>query len=233
MIYKKELQAWAAYGVTTWSSSVPTIRGLNTFVLLDQAVEMPTRFAYGHRMGATAFASAPGFYQRLGNLARHGTPYLWFNGVAGQSMDSSFPRHCSSLKVDEKIKSRENCRKMDGPQLQLLYAVVKAGHRSTNTHVAGDGAVDYYLDVIEKASKDAGMTLEEIRAKRNVIDHCAISPRPDQIERAKKLNIMWSCAPRFIESAADVSRDYGEKYAHEWIAPIQNILRAVEKSLWK
>jgi len=226
VIYKKELQAWAAYGVTTWSSSVPTIRGLDAFALMDKRGDMPIRFAYGHRMGAAAFAFAPDFYRRLGNLTGHGTDYLWFNGVAGQSMDSSYPRHCSSLKAEEKVKSREKCRKLDGPQLQMLYAAVKAGHRSTNTHVYGDGAVDYYFDVIEKASKDADMTLEDIRAKRHVIDHCGMSPRPDQIERAKKLNITWSCAPKYIEDAADISRDYGEKYAHEWNVPIQNILRA-------
>ncbi|MBI4488221.1 MAG: amidohydrolase family protein [Deltaproteobacteria bacterium] len=225
-IYKKELQAWAALGVTTWSSSVPTAKVFSGFALLDRAGEMPIRFAYGHRMGAAGFAQVPEFYKRLGDMAGHGTDYLWFNGVAGQSMDGSYPRPCTSLKVDAKIKSREQCRKWEGLELQTIYAAVKAGHRITNTHVYGDAAVDYFLDVIEKGSKEVGMAEEEIRAKRHVIDHCGMSPRPDQIERGKKLSVIWSCAPRYIEDAADVSRDYGEKYAHEWNTPIQNILKA-------
>jgi predicted amidohydrolase YtcJ len=53
-----------------------------------------------------------------------------------------------------------------------------------------------------------------------------MSPRADQIERGKKLNIIWSCAPRYLEDAADISRDYGEKYAHEMNVPLQSILRA-------
>jgi len=225
-IYKKELQAWASLGVTTWSSSLPTAKVMSGFVLLDRAGEMPIRFAYGHRMGAAGFAQAPEFYKRLGDMAGHGTDYLWFNGVAGQSMDGSYPRPCTSLKVDAKIKSREQCRDWEGPEVQTLYAAVRAGHRITNTHVYGDGAVDYFLDVIEKGSKEVGITEEEIRAKRHVVDHCGMSPRPDQIERGKKLNVIWSCAPRYIEDAADISRDYGENYAHEWNTPIQNILKA-------
>ena len=90
----------------------------------------------------------------------------------------------------------------------------------------GDGAVDKFLDLIEKASAEAGISADEIRAKKHNIDHCGMSPRPDQIERGKKLDIIWSCAPRYIEDAADISRDYGEKYAHEMNAPIQNILKA-------
>jgi len=56
-IYKKELQTWAAQGVTTWSSSLPTAKIFNGFALLDQAGDMPIRFAYSHRMGAAGFGS--------------------------------------------------------------------------------------------------------------------------------------------------------------------------------
>jgi hypothetical protein len=107
-----------------------------------------------------------------------------------------------------------------------MRAAVQAGQRISGTHVYGDGAVDKFLDLIEKASAEAGITTDEIRARKHNIDHCGMSPRPDQIERGKKLDIIWSCAPRYLEDAADISRDYGEKYAHEMNVPIQNILRA-------
>lgn len=223
-IYKKELQAWAAHGVTTWSSSLPTAKIFSGFVVLDQAGEMPIRFAYSHRMGAAGFSQAAEFYKRLGNIAGHGTDYLWAIGVSLSAVDSSYPRHCTTINTRESVKSREICQAE--AQYKIMRAAVQAGHRISGTHVYGDGAVDKFLDVIEKASAAAGLSLDEIRARNHNIDHCGMSPRPDQIERGKKLNIIWSCAPRYVEDAADISRDYGEKYAHELNVPIQNILRA-------
>ena len=223
-VYKKELQAWAAQGVTTWSSSLPTAKAMSGFTTLDRAGEMPIRFAYSHRMGASGSAQPEEFYKRSGDIHGHGTDYLWMIGVALGSLDSSYPRHCTTIDAPEKIKSRERCEA--GRDYKVMRAAVQAGHRISGTHVYGDGVVDKYLEVLEKASLEAGMTLDQIRAKKHNIDHCGMSPRPDQIERGKKLNIIWSCAPRYIEDAMDISRDYGEKYAHELNAPIQTILRA-------
>ena len=223
-IYKKELQAWSALGVTTWSSSLPTAKVFDGFAVLDRAGEMPIRFAYSHRMGAAGFAHAAEFYKRLGNNVGHGTNYLWTIGVSLSALDSSYPRHCTTVKARDEIKSREICEA--DAQYKIMRAAVQAGQRISGTHVYGDGAVDKFLDLIEKASAEAGISADEIRAKKHNIDHCGMSPRPDQIERGKKLDIIWSCAPRYIEDAADISRDYGEKYAHEMNAPIQNILKA-------
>jgi predicted amidohydrolase YtcJ len=223
-VYKKELQAWAAQGVTTWSSSLPTAKAMSGFTTLDRAGEMPIRFAYSHRMGASGSAQPDEFYKRSGDTHGHGTDYLWMIGVALGSLDSSYPRHCTTIDAPEKIKTRERCEA--DRDYKVMRAAVQAGHRISGTHVYGDGVVDKYLDTLEKASLEAGMTLDQIRAKKHNIDHCGMSPRPDQIERGKKLNIIWSCAPRYIEDAMDISRDYGEKYAHELNAPIQTILRA-------
>jgi len=223
-IYQKEMQAWAALGVTTWSSSLPTAKVFRGFSLLDRAGEMPIRFAYSHRMGAAGFSQADEFYKRLGDIYGHGTDFLWTIGVSLSSLDSSYPRHCTTIKAEGRVKSRERCEAE--AEYRIMRAAIQAGHRISGTHVYGDGAVDRFLDMIEKASREGGLTPDEIRARRHNIDHCGMSPRPDQIERAKKLNVIWSCAPRYIEDAADISRDYGEKYAHELNAPIQNILKA-------
>jgi predicted amidohydrolase YtcJ len=222
-IYKKELQAWGAQGVTTWSSSLPTAKVFNAFVWLDNHGELPIRFAYSHRMGA----AGPGgieFYKRVGNIAGHGTDYLWTIGVSLSALDSSYPRQCTTIDARPEIKTREKCE-AEG-EYKIMSAAVQAGQRISGTHVYGDGAVDRYLDVIEKASAEAGLSADDIRARRHNIDHCGMSPRADQVERGKKLNIIWSCAPRYLEDAADISRDYGEKYAHEMSAPVQTILRS-------
>ncbi len=224
VVYKKELQAWAAHGVTTWSSFLPTAKVMSGFVLLDRAGEMPIRFAYSHQMGSAGFPQAAGFYERLGNIAGHGTDYLWTIGVALSPLDGSYPEHCTSIQAAERVKSREKCEAH--AQYRIMRAAVRAGLRSPGTHAYGEGSVDKFLDIIETASAEAGLSLEEIRSKNHVIDHCGMSPRPDQIERAKKFNVIWSCAPRYIEIAEHISKEYGERYAHEWNAPIQTILRA-------
>jgi hypothetical protein len=60
--YKKVLQEWASYGVTTWSSSVEPLITLPVFREMDRRGEMPIRFGFSHSVGVTALPSAPQFY---------------------------------------------------------------------------------------------------------------------------------------------------------------------------
>jgi predicted amidohydrolase YtcJ len=80
------------------------------------------------------------------------------------------------------------------------------------------------LNVIEQASKDAGMTPEQIRAHRHAYDHMAMNPRPDQIQRLKQLGMMvggWNLAI-WEGSAEQIYKNYGEK-AVEWMQPRKNL----------
>ena len=80
------------------------------------------------------------------------------------------------------------------------------------------------MDIIEKASAEAGFTAEQIKAKRHVIDHCMMNPSQPQIVRSVKLGIMWSCAPKYsVNSGARVNRDYGEVAAHTLVTPVKTI----------
>ena len=83
---------------------------------------------------------------------------------------------------------------------------------------------------MRKGSARAGYTLDQIRAKGHAIDHCTLNPRPDQIPRLQKLNIMMSCAPKYIEESPRVLRDYGEKYL-AWVAPVKSLLDANVKTV--
>ena len=87
---------------------------------------MPIRFAYSHRMGAAGFAhTAAEFYKRLGNNVGHGTNYLWTIGVSLSALDSSYPRHCTTVKARDEIKSREICEA--DAQYKIMRAAVQAG----------------------------------------------------------------------------------------------------------
>ncbi|HWP56854.1 MAG TPA: amidohydrolase family protein [Candidatus Acidoferrales bacterium] len=230
-IYRKELYEWAGYGITTWSSSLSAVNNLNALTLLERRGELPIRLAWGHAHGVS-MATGPEHYRRLGNLLNSGSDYLWNNGVGVVSVDGSYPEICTTIQAQERIKSREICRLTpDSGRQNMLYSMVKAGHRISNIHVAGDSSVDRVIDTIERASQEAGFTLDQIRAKRHSIDHCVMNPRPDQYERLKKLNMYASCAPKYIENVAPrILRDYGEEYL-KWNVPVKSLTAAGVKTV--
>ncbi|MGH7771503.1 MAG: amidohydrolase [Candidatus Binatia bacterium] len=232
-IYLKELETWGAAGITTWSSSLGS-EAISAFHYMDSKGMMPIRLAYTNEAGYRDNIYAESFVARFGNLIGHGTDSFWLIGISSGSTDSSYPGVCTTLSPDPKVKAREDCRlTLDNVRGRAAWAAVKAGLRIAGTHSAGDKATDVLLDIIEKASQEAGFSLEKIREKMHVIDHCTMNPRPDQIERAKKLNIMWSCAPKYLLRAERVMRDYGEEAAHQWILPVKGILDAGGRVTWE
>ena len=80
-------------------------------------------------------------------------------------------------------------------------------------HTGGDKDIDYYMDAIEQASQRAGLTLEEIRAKRHAFDHGSGGPRPDQIPRMKNLGMMASQNNTYLwgDTAAQKAERYGDR----------------------
>jgi predicted amidohydrolase YtcJ len=58
-----------------------------------------------------------------------------------------------------------------------------------------------------------------------------MNPRPDQMPRLKKLGILVSCAPKYIENTSpEVLQDYGEKYL-SWIVPAKSLIEAGVKTV--
>jgi predicted amidohydrolase YtcJ len=221
--FKKEMERYATFGVTTYSSSMTPVTFLSVFREMDRKGDMPIRFAFSQTVGVTSFPHAAAFYQRLGDITGLGTEYLWAAGAGVTVADGPPEEACSTL------GQATPCfiAALEGEKRKALFASVKAGNRVTGTHVSGDKAADQLMDVIEEASAAAGMTLEQIRAKTHTLDHCRMYPRPDQIDRAKRLNIMWNCAPNSLENNAEmVARKFGQEYAHRWVVPVGSILRA-------
>jgi len=232
-IYLKELELWGAAGITTWSSSLGS-EAISAFHYMDKKGMLPIRLAYTHEAGYRDNVYAESFVSRFGDLTGHGTESFWLIGISSGSTDSSYPGVCTTLSPQPGVKAREDCRlTLDNVRGRAAYLAVKTGLRISGTHSAGDRATDVLMDIIEKASAEAGFSLEQIRAKRHVIDHCTMNPRPDQIERAKKLNLMWSCAPKYLLRAARVMRDYGEVAAHRWVLPVKGILDAGGRVTWE
>ena len=222
-LYKEENLRWASYGVTTWSSSMRSMRALAGYQLLDKKGEIGIRFAYTPSLG-TPIQLIPEMY----GVSGYGTDYVWFVGASTRGTDQSYPGLLTTItNVPKEIKEREV---FNEGLPEFIENAVAAGLRIAGTHTAGDKAADIMLDAIEKGSARAGLTPEQIKAKGHALDHCALNPRPDQIPRLQKLNIMMSCAPKYVEDSPEVMRDYGEQYL-AWIAPVKSLLDAGVKTV--
>lgn len=224
-IYKAENLRWASYGVTTWSSNIRSLRILAAYQLLDQRGEIGIRYAYTPGAGTPAQV-----VPEMHGVPGYGTEYLWFAGASMRGVDASYPGILTTIEspeIPKEIKDRE----IHNVGFEaFIENAVASGLRWAGTHTAGDKALDLTLDAIEKGSARAGYTLDQIRAKGHAIDHCTLNPRPDQIPRLQKLNIMMSCAPKYIEESPRVLRDYGEKYL-AWVAPVKSLLDANVKTV--
>src|SRR5690349_16458162 len=157
-VYIKELDLWAKGGVTTWSSSLGS-EAISTFVYMDQKGTLPIRLAYTNEAMFRDNLFGQSAANRFGLLTGHGTDFFWFIGISSGSTDASYPGICSNLPgTSPDVKKREDCRlSWDGVRGKALYEAVKAGHRVSGTHSAGDKATDTLMDIIEKASAEAGM----------------------------------------------------------------------------
>jgi len=210
-IYRLGLSWTTALGVTTNATSLYTGGAIRAFSTLDREKEMAMRLAWGWFWPfRNDLFFDPYFVQAQVSREGTGSDHLWVHG-----MTPAMGMNCSKLPgITPEVKNRElPCWYNDPVVSRALYEYVKAGGRLAGDHQVGDGEVDLVLDIIEKASKDGGMTLDQIRAKRHVTEHMSMYPRPDQIPRLKKLGMMTSGFDiNFFEGAADkVLKNYGER----------------------
>lgn len=223
-ILKAEMELWAAHGVTGFGSSTYTAHNLQAIAYLDQRGEMPGRFAWGYR-GRDFHTDV---IRYLAGLVGHGTDHFWLIGIQPPQSGGT----CTSLNASPEVKAREQCSFAPGtPNRATLETIIRAGGRIATMHSGGDQDIDYFLQAILKASKEAGMTMEDIRAKRHAFDHSSGAPRPDQIPILKDMGMMVSMLNTMLwenHQSYDVStrvRDYGIEYAN-WAMPRKSTTEA-------
>jgi len=107
--------------------------------------------------------------------------------------------------------------------LDVVRMAAMHGFRISGVHVSGDRAIDDFFDEIEAASKQYPDLLD----RRWSVDHCQIV-HPDQVERAQKLHIMFSCAPKYLYSGEKGGVGafkvlYGEKEAGDSVIPFRSM----------
>ena len=231
---RKEMEEWATFGITTFSSHINVPGHVNAYAELNRRGAMPIRFAWTHRSGTIFNPNASAFYTRIGDLSGSGSDHWWNIGATVGHLDQSYPGIATSAPAQPEIKEREiNLGQPGDFKRGVMFDMVRSGLRITGTHIAGDVSVDNFLDIIEEGSQAAGMTLEQVRNRKHVIDHCTMGPRPDQHERLIRLDITMSCAPKYIPSVAPrVLKDYGERYL-TWVVPMKALLDSGVKLVWQ
>ena len=222
-LLKAEMELWAAHGITTFASSPYSFHNFQALNYLDREGKMPARFAWAYT-GPDVHIDT---LRLAAGLLGTGSPYLWNVGVWSFSGGS-----CTTIEAAPQVKARENCSFAPGSRgRKILEDMIRTGGRIATMHTGGDKDIDYFLEAIEKASQEAGFTLQEIRAKRHAFDHASGAPRPDQLPRIKNLGMMVSMINTMLwENHRDYNtssrvRNYGIEYVN-WSVPRKSVTEA-------
>jgi predicted amidohydrolase YtcJ len=170
-----------------------------------------------------------------------GSDKVWINSMGALAIDGAGARRCMSTErassydavLDSywpmgacNIDSEYHGAAGKSPRTSGNYfrdwmlASGRYGVRFANTHVAGERAVKLLLDLAQMSVQESGPNA----VKNWAFDHCTYV-NPDDLPRAARMGITFSCAPKYIISAGEATaRAYGESAANNWVVPIKSML---------
>jgi len=227
---RKESEAWAAYGVTTFSTRVPNPTIMTAYNYLNRLGRMPIRLAAhmeSHRTPGPIELTL-NYYRYTGDLTGLGSDYLWITGVASERWDSLFPEVClgPDAPAPEKIKKRERCPTPDSMPWKVLKEAVRMGWRPIGVHGVGSHGIRLFLQLLDGVRKEKDWSAEETRRLRPTFEHCeALVLKDDLIQKLKEYDAILSCAPRYIKTAPLYIRDYGPEIESA-IVPLKSLMDA-------
>jgi predicted amidohydrolase YtcJ len=232
--YHEVMQLNAQTGLTTHKTHLQCEGGFNASVHLDRNDLMPIRLAWGHRWMQPFNPRIEETYWRIGDWVGYGSDMMWSIGSSAGALDGGGVAWCTSIPADDNIKRRELCPTMESSppnvrrlsHLKVLAELAAAGRQTgiPGWHVAGDGAIQAYLDTIFEAN----IPLEKMRSLRLQVDHCH-SVTQEQIEMAARLNMAFSCDATRVPSQV-IEEDYGEEYL-VMNAPMASMLKKGARAL--
>jgi predicted amidohydrolase YtcJ len=229
-VLKAQMELWASYGITTFGSSPYAPHNLIALNYLDSRGEMPGRFAYAYTGPSWDMETL----RVISGMQGHGTDYLWLVGAWSGSGSGcmSVPEipNWRGTAGEGGRSGGDNCTFRPGTVArEILDRIIESGLRVATMHTGGDKDIDYFMDSVEQASKKAGFTLEQIRAKRHAFDHGAGAPRPEQIPRMKNFGILASQINTILwethRGASMIAKQYGVEYA-SWVVPRKRLTEA-------
>ena len=249
-LYRKVLQERTALGITTISGGLHEY-SVERYKWLDARGQMPIRYGYGI-MSAFGVPNADMTQYEMGA----GTDMLWITSMSARGVDGSGARMCISLERDAEAVKASGIEG-EGSYLMGLHAVDEwwpRGQCSLDIEYSGTtkGASlkrNYFLEWYNEVARDGLISgnahlsgndsharfiaeMERIdRANPGAVegwsmDHCTII-NPEDIPRAAKLGLIWSCPPLGEGDRAPVIAEaFGEEIAHTYVAQIKTMLDA-------
>ncbi|MBI3894583.1 MAG: amidohydrolase family protein [Acidobacteria bacterium] len=234
-LLKSEMELWARYGTTAYGSAPYAYSNLQALNILDQRNDMPARYAWTWHSAVAPKGWDLDTLRHLSGMLGQGSDYLWFIGAFGAAGGCwSIPERADFTMAMKEARGQSyqpgGCGNAPGTESwDRNVAIAQSGLRIATMHSDGDKGIDYVLDAIEEGSKRAGLTIEEIRAKRHTFDHSAGAPRPDQIPRLKNLGMMTSMLNTVLwenhRGASMTARQYGLEYT-SWVVPRKSVTSA-------
>jgi hypothetical protein len=224
-IQRLGLTWWAGYGMTAFGSQAYDPAGLRVYTDLARKGEMPIRTMWGWNWRENFFNNDVYWVNALVFMEGLGDDFLWNGGARGAE---TVGRGCSVLAPRVPLAPNQaNCAYgAGGKNHKTLYEFIKRGGRYALTHTQADKDIDHLLDIIETASKDAGFSLAQIRAKRHTFDHLVMAPRPDQLKRIKNLGmVLGGNTFEIYQASPGILEAYGDQ-AVEWVVPKKSLVDA-------
>ena len=238
-IQQSSLNWWAGYGMTGFASNAYAPSNLRVYRDLDSKGKMPIRYMWTWNWNPEYLYADPFFLTDLASRTGEGSDHLWFGGaiisvgagctVAEPIQSSRVFQYRLEQTADrgQVLQRYMNCNYAPGSRNEtFLEKYIRAGGRFVNLHSPGDMDIDNMMAIIERVSKAAGMTEEQIRAKRHGIDHGVMWPRPEQIPLLKRLGILASGDTYEIVMASPSVFDLFGERAAGWVVPKKSLMQA-------
>ncbi|MCH6569815.1 MAG: amidohydrolase family protein [Acidobacteria bacterium] len=246
-LYRKNLEERLAVGNTTISGGLHT-SSVRAYQWLEARGEMPVRYGYG----VMSTFGIPGADRQFEMGA--GTDMIWITSMSSRAVDGAGSRMCISIERDSEAVAaaeggdsqmmglaavsgwwpRGQCL-MDieygggtrGASIKANYfnewydQVARDGLRSANVHVSGNDSHSRLISLLERIDQANPGSV-----RGWAMDHCTLI-EPEDVPRAAKLGLMWSCSPLGEgDRAPMIAAAFGDKVAHTYVAPIKNMLDA-------
>jgi len=247
-LYRKGLEERSALGITTLSGGLHEF-SVKIYQWLDERNQMPLRYGYGVSW-TFGIPGADNTQFQMGS----GTDTVWITSMSARGLDGAGSRMCISLKRDSDAVAtaeggagslmglsavsewwpRGQCNldieyggATKGASIKANYfmewynQVARDGLRSGNVHVSGDESHTRLISELERIDRaNPGVV------KGWAMDHCTMID-PQDIPRAAKLGLMWSCQPLGEGNrASSVAEAFGKEVANTYVAPVKTMLDA-------
>jgi predicted amidohydrolase YtcJ len=225
-LLKGGLEHQAALGLTTFSSHIVGLRIHDAYMKMVRDGTMPIRFGFAHRFCQQVEPEMAGCFMRLGDMEGLGNDYFFNVGVTLGGIDTGPPNICTSMDAPPEYKSKEKCILEPGSEYEkAIAAAISSYQRYVVNHVYGDKALDTFMDIVDRQIENTpGITLDYIKERRLTSDHCGFYPRQEQLPRLKRLGMVVSCDPMFMDRSYPWLKVYGEDKANR-IGPAASLVK--------